>query len=521
LPRLTASRWWTPRALAACALGIGAFALVLAVTDPPGPGFDPDAMSYLGAAESLVRDGTLRVPSAGWDDPDSTTALEHFPPLYSVVIAAPVRLGMDPVQGARLVIALSAFATAVLVMLLMSDVAGPPAGALAVIALAVTPPAIDAHVSILSEPLFLALMAATLMLMWRRARQPWMAGSAAAAATLVRYAGASLPAACVAWAFGGRRDTSAGWRARLVRAVVAGAPAAIGMGAWVLVSRRARGAEGIRDVAIYSDLGRSFGQGARTIGAWAVPRLFDLPGGWVAAALAVALLALTWIAGARAIAGGQTGRWLGCCALVAGSYAAVLVASRALADPAIPFDGRILLPLLLLGELATVAAAAALWRTRGLATRLTIVAAAAAWCWGSLSIDRENLEYARQEGSDFAGWSWRNSALMEWTRADRGAHTIYTNWPSAVWFHTGRNAREVPQRYEARSLPEFGARIRGARGAVVMFNALAADALPLDALVRAGALRQIYSDSSGSIWVPAGPAPIVRSKSPGPAARTP
>ena len=46
------------RLLPAAILGIAAFALVLAITDPPGPGLDPDALSYMGAAESVVAQGT-------------------------------------------------------------------------------------------------------------------------------------------------------------------------------------------------------------------------------------------------------------------------------------------------------------------------------------------------------------------------------------------------------------------------------------------------------------------------------
>ena len=51
---------WLPAAL----LGAAAFWLVLTVTDPPGPGLDPDAMQYMGAAESLVTGHGYRVPTA-------------------------------------------------------------------------------------------------------------------------------------------------------------------------------------------------------------------------------------------------------------------------------------------------------------------------------------------------------------------------------------------------------------------------------------------------------------------------
>ena len=56
-------------------LGILAFTLVLVVTDPPGPGLDPDAMQYMGAAESLAAQGAYRIPSATWTSGDNTSPL--------------------------------------------------------------------------------------------------------------------------------------------------------------------------------------------------------------------------------------------------------------------------------------------------------------------------------------------------------------------------------------------------------------------------------------------------------------
>ena len=90
-------------------LGVVAFTLVLHITDPPGPGLDPDALAYMGSAESFARMGEFRAPTARWWSSDSTAALAHFPPGFATALAAPVRLGMDPMQGARLVQALCAF----------------------------------------------------------------------------------------------------------------------------------------------------------------------------------------------------------------------------------------------------------------------------------------------------------------------------------------------------------------------------------------------------------------------------
>src|SRR5690349_12158648 len=85
-----------------------AFALVLAATDPPGPGLDPDAMQYMGAAESLARQGIYQIPSAPWWSADTVSALAHFPPGLPTALAIPVHFGMTPPQAARLVNALAA-----------------------------------------------------------------------------------------------------------------------------------------------------------------------------------------------------------------------------------------------------------------------------------------------------------------------------------------------------------------------------------------------------------------------------
>src|SRR5476651_864565 len=107
----------------AALLGVAAFALVLVITDPVGPGLDPDAMAYMGAAESVAAHATYRIPTAEWASADSTEPLAHFPPGYSTALAIPIRLGMSATQGARLVEATAAFVTITTFVLLVSEAA--------------------------------------------------------------------------------------------------------------------------------------------------------------------------------------------------------------------------------------------------------------------------------------------------------------------------------------------------------------------------------------------------------------
>ena len=123
--RLPLARWLAP-----ALLGIVAFTLVLAITDPPSPGIDPDALAYVGSAESFALHGEFRIPTSHWPSRDSTSALTHFPPGYSTAMALPVRAGMAPVQSARLVQATAAFVTVATLAFLVGEATAPLAGIL-------------------------------------------------------------------------------------------------------------------------------------------------------------------------------------------------------------------------------------------------------------------------------------------------------------------------------------------------------------------------------------------------------
>jgi len=199
--RIPLARWLAP-----VLLGIVAFTLVLQITDPPNPGIDPDALAYVGSAESFARHGEFRIPTAHWPNRDSTSALLHFPPGFPTAIALPVSLGMGPVQGARLVQATAAFVTVATLAFLVGEATAPLAGILLAAALFAMSAMYQTHVSVLSEPLFLALLALTLAAMVRREEQPWLAGLFAALAALTRYAALSAIGAVALWSVA-RRGT--------------------------------------------------------------------------------------------------------------------------------------------------------------------------------------------------------------------------------------------------------------------------------------------------------------------------
>jgi len=478
-----------------------AFALVLFATDAPGPGLDPDAVHYLGAATSLVRHAGYRVPIGSWSAADSTQPLAHFPPGFPTAIAIPEAAGLPPIQAARLVIALSAFASAALLFLLVHAACGPRVAALTVAIAASTPALVGVHLAILSEPLFMALALATIVLVLDD--RPWAAGLAAAAASMVRYAGAAIVAGAVL----GLLCRPGPWRRRVRAAIAAVLPAAIGITAWTMRATRTAGSDAIRRVGLYEGLAATLGGGLATIADWLAPGTSGLAIRRHAVALALIALALIG-AGARrawrgAPADGRAHRTLIVVGLVAACYAILIVVARALADPAIPFDERILAPLLLLWEVAAVIAAAVWWR-RAPHDRMRLVVAAAALCWGlaAVSVSVYDVRAALIDGIDFASADWRESATVGWVRAHGAGAPIYTNWPAAIYFQAGRATHEVPPTLDALTLRRFGDRLARQRGVLVGFRVPSQGMASPDSIAARLRLRPLARYDDGSVWGP-------------------
>ena len=481
-----------PRRLIVAGLAaVAAFALVLAATDPPGPGLDPDAMQYMGAAESLARHGIYQIPSAPWWSADSVTALAHFPPGFSTALAVPVRYGMSPPQAARLIDAIAASITAATVVLLVSEATTLLAGALAAVALYTMAAMHLVHMSVLSEPLFLAWTALTLAVLARRTR-PVVMGLPAAAGILTRYAGLSLVGAVAIWAYADGEGTP---RERIRRALLAVSPAAVLQGAWVIRTKQIGGPAEIRHFAWYGDLGPMLHQGGVTLRDWLVPdwgaAADAVPHrGWLALAAAIVFVALLVVGARRSWSirrglGSPPGtppdaplRLLVACALLVVCYLGMLGVSRLVADPGIPLDERLLSPVLLLATIAIATSIALWWRLprrdrshrihRG--ARVALGAALVLWAAAGWARTYEQAKAALTWGSDFAGEQWRHSALLEWARTEGATQPLYSNWPSAVYFHLHRAARGLPAAADTAAFSPLADSLRArGRGVVLAF----------------------------------------------------
>ena len=493
---------------AACALAFCVSAW--AFTADPGPGLDPDAMSYLGAARTLAAHGTLRIPMGPWWSDSTSQPLAHFPPGYSTVLSLPIAFGMNALQGARVVQSLAAGATAALFVVTLSPVVGALGAALGAVVLALMPAYAFVHLSVLSEPLYLAFV---MLLLWSFARRPRAAlehGLIAAAATMVRYAGLSTAGAAALWAL---RDSSASWRERFKRAGIAVAPSLIAMAAWSLSRERApdRG-QGIRKLAFYGDWGPTLNEGARTILHQLAPSLEWEPTPWLAGIVAlIALVALTWstvrLSGEVMPAPErQDPRWneqrdvLHATGVIMLAYVALVFASRLLADHDIPFDFRITVPLVPLAVAAVTIVAARAWRVISKPARVFGVLALLGWTGAAVRANYQQVKDALADGGDFASAEWTNSPTLAWVRTQGAARAIFTNLPCEVWFHLDRQVRNLPNTADAKTMLEFAAKLRATNGVMVAWNLQSPETANTDSIATRAGLVRIATLDDGSVW---------------------
>jgi hypothetical protein len=496
---------WLPALLA----GLVAFTLVLTVTDPPGPGLDPDALQYLGAAASVAASGEYNVPMAAWASADSTEPLTHFPPGYPTALAVPVRLGMEPAQAARLVDATAAFVMFSTVVLLVGMATSPIAGTAFGIALFGMTSMYTAHASVLSEPLYLACMMLVLAAMVFAPDRPLRAGIPAAVAVMTRYAGLSIVGAIALWALAqpGR------WTDRMRRAAIAVAPAVALQGIWVLRTRAVAQMTDIRKIAIYGNWAKSLAQSGLTFMTWLVPDPATdteplAHRALLAVAAFVALATLTaiglWHMRRMASNAGKekpfAPRLVQAAALLLVCYAGLLGASRLFADPGIPFDERIFAPALLSLMILGAIGLAFWWRgTRLVVARVAVAVALLSWWYAGVSVIRTSAHFAMTWGSDFAGQQWHDSQVLAWARREGTHGPLYSNWPAAVFFYLHRPSHELPILKEARNLKAFGDTVRARGGHVLLFNAKSVDYVANALLIRNSGLDILDELSDG--WI--------------------
>jgi hypothetical protein len=476
--------------------------LVAIGTRPPGPGLYGDDFGYLGAAESLVHHGALRVPNAPYSSPDSTSPLAQWPPGFPLVLAAPIASGLSAIQSGRVVVILSAALSAALIVLIVGGASTPAWGVLAALAVGCTTSVVGTHLEILSEPPFITLALLTLALMVREPDRPRAAGVVAAIAVLVRYVGLGLSAGVAAWA--ALRPGTLATRAR--RALIAVIPGVVVYVAWSTYVRSS--GEAVRTLHLEHN---PLGAIRRFVGAtfaWLAPDEFR---GSVVLKLALFALLLTLaVRVVRSVTAEPARRVTRAALMLAFGLSALLVTARLL-ESSVAFYDRMLSPVHVLLDIAIVAALAG-WSTTKTTTTARAVAATAVCAWFAASgvASWHVIHEARTAGLDHAGPNVRQSPLWHWVRDSAPPGALYTNDPADVYFVTRRPSRSVPWVATDDSLRALCDAMRRRPGYLVWFNRYRAAGLVYDELLpytttperleRTLPLRAVARFSDGEVW---------------------
>jgi len=351
---------------------------------------------------------------------------------------------------------------------------------------------------VLSEPLFLACLLLTLLAMVGHPRRPLVAGAAAAATAMVRYAGICAPIAVVLWFFFSDQKPL---RQRLADAAKAAVVPGIAIGAWIVRGALLPDAQGGMEIRMYGHFGPTFREGLNTIVDWLAPALEAPALRALAAILMAVALGFVLLRSARAIRNReQTFEFLKADVLMLGCYLGTVVAARAFVGDAIPFDFRILAPAILLTEAATIVVLATFLSRTGRLARIAAAAVGTLWLIGSVSVSSESATDTIANGSDFSSSEWRSSPTVGWVKSQGRTWTIHTNWPAAVYFLAGRTPRDVPQSLDTAELREFGETLREQHGAFVAFSSYNTDYPQSDSIAVGAGLVQIERLSDGKVW---------------------
>ena len=488
---------------------------VLAMTGEPGPALTPDSVQYLGAARSLVEEGTLRTPHLyDWWAADTLRPLSHYPPGLSVALAAPLLLGVPALESARVLMMVSAFVTVGIVVYVVSAAAGLFVAALVGTAVMMTAAIAMPHRFVWSEPLFLVVLVLTLACMVQRPRSPLLYGALTAMATMVRYAGIFVAPAVVLWAM----LQPGSVRLRIRRGLLAALPIALTVGAWMV--SRPRFTEGRLSAGMSDEPIAVLAEGFNTISRWLLPHAELVLGrmwrGPIIGALVVGLVALT-VRELRRLRHASTDtargdsivamRLVGAAAALAASYLLFVLVSTMVLDHRLALDDRMLAPGILLLEIGLAVVLAAWWRSLGARTRAAGAVAFIGWFCASALLTIRTTAAATEHLAMSASGGERGSAL-HWVRSAGRRHTLYSNSPEEIYLEADRVARFPPWHRDqmlprVSTLRAFRDTLVRKRGALVLLRSADQRSTAWDhTLPRLLSLRMVRQSEDGEVWLP-------------------
>jgi hypothetical protein len=514
-------------------LACAAVAVVLVATATWRAGTSNDSASYLQGARNLIAGYGV-----SWKSGDGVVSAINYPPLYPLALAGPHLVGVDALEGARWINAALAGASVlgvgVTIASLTRGALGPTL--LGSLLMLTSTPILTAYASVESEPLFLALLVPTLLLLggyMESGSKLALSGAAvgAALACLTRYAGVALIASgCIALV-----TCKNGAPARRILAAAGfGVLAVLPLVAWLAINQATLGATTGRHFEVHPPT-RANLDGLSQVGNWLLPSNIAKPVASTLLGLArgslpppvvplglgpLILVVLATCIGlgfvaprawqrqdARSMPEPAERPWL----VFMFVYPLVLLASITFFDASTSFDARLLAPVYIAGLVLVCAFSASRWRSfaRGAAERwatLALVGFAALHLAGA----GQWLLTTRRDGIGYSGRQWQASPVLARVEGLPANALVYTNVVGAVYCVTGRAPDDLPLRADPLSGladPQYAQKLASVRAqlsshdavVVLLTTADGADRYPAaDELARSLDLQLVAAEPDGA-----------------------
>ncbi len=441
-----------PRAerLAAGLLAGGSVVFAL-ICSRHGAAIGGDGVGYVMAARNLLSGYGLSWVGAAGD----VRPMTIFGPLFPLLLSALGLFGVDPLAGARaLNSVLFGVNTLLVIAILRENSRAAWLSLLGGLLFMFYPPLLGLHAGVQSEPIFLTLLLLEVLFLARAFRSGFgrwlvLAAGSAGLAYLARYAGLAFIASGLATIIG--HQSREGWQHRMRQALLFGLVAALPVAGWMLRNTMVAGGPMERSVSFQPFSAAMAVQAVDLVSFWFLPDLVPLLVRALSTIVGAGLVKAAWVRARRRGEtpaheqdSGSVGTLFPVLVWGMAAYWGLILGARALFEPRISFDQRILLPVWLLSILLLLIFADEIhWRAgravASLVTAAVILLTASYLVRGSLRAVELQVD-----GVGFASRAWRTSPLINAMSLLPLDTPIYTNEVEAVVLLTGRRVYRLP-----------------------------------------------------------------------------
>ncbi|MCP4356427.1 MAG: hypothetical protein GY796_00205 [Chloroflexi bacterium] len=418
---------------------------------PGQVGVGADTVIYYGAAQNLLDGRNLTLPFGSTFAGHKDELMTHFPPLYSVVLAAVAYFVGGVAQAAWLLTIFLWGGLLLTVGLLMWFYCPQPAwiAVLAVFLMMSAAGIIRLYTVALSEPIFILCWLGGFFFLDRYLQQKgWglflLSALLLSLTLLTRFSGIAFIGAGSVWLL--RRQ---GWRTAVVYGLLTVLPLTI----WLSVASQV-GSPTNRDVSIHWISAHHFWQGVYAISAWLAPD--NLPtllrlGVWI-----VLLGSLVWLIWRRQFAQTKLTRLVPhffiMLLLSTGIYLAVIVFSISFLDVQVRLSPRIMSPVYLALLLPALYALSEWWPQATETARRIVGISGILLCLAYLVSMVYTFKEIHQNGEHYTNSSWRSSETLQFLQTSPSQEPIVSNLPDLIYFYTGNPATAIPAQFHNTSL---------------------------------------------------------------------